>query len=109
MSKMPRLYIAGPYSGGDQIVNVRNAVLAGEAARALGWSVYIPHLNALWHAIAPHDWEFWLRHDLEWLEACDALLRLPGESVGADREVVRAAALGVLIIGELVRPEEVLP
>ena len=40
-------------------------------------------------------YERWLEYDMEWLTACDALVRLPGESKGADREVARAKELGI--------------
>ena len=33
--------------------------------------------------------------DLAWIERCDALLRMPGESSGADREVEHARAHSV--------------
>lgn len=37
----------------------------------------------------------WLRVDFEYVRRCDALLRLPGESVGADAEVSEALRIGV--------------
>lgn len=37
----------------------------------------------------------WLAVDLAWVAAADAVLRLPGESVGADREVAEAERLGI--------------
>ena len=33
------------------------------------------------------EYETWMEYDLAWLGACEALLRLPGHSPGADREV----------------------
>lgn len=33
--------------------------------------------------------------DLEWMDHMDAVLRLPGESAGADMEVAHAKALGL--------------
>jgi hypothetical protein len=35
----------------------------------------------------PHTYEFWTEIDLEWILRCDALLRLPGDSTGADAEI----------------------
>ena len=89
-----RIYVAGPMTKGDQIQNVRAAIYAAEALVARGHSPYIPHLSALWHLVAPHPVEFWYAYDLEWLGLCDALLRLPGYSAGADAEVVAARAAG---------------
>jgi hypothetical protein len=81
------IYIAGPYSSGDTVLNVRNAVLAAEELIKLELIPYIPHLTMFWHIITPHDYEFWLNYDLNWLNKCDGLLRLPGASSGADKEV----------------------
>ena len=47
----------------------------------------------MWHLISLHEYKEWLGYDLSWLERCDALVRLPGESNGADGEVNRALAL----------------
>lgn len=39
--------------------------------------------------------EDWLGIDLEWVAVSHGVLRLPGDSVGADREVAHAQALGI--------------
>lgn len=82
-----RVYIAGPYTKPNPEVNVANAIFMGDWVKALGHSVYIPHLTHFWEKQIHHDYEFWMQHDLEWMDVCDAILRLPGESTGADREV----------------------
>lgn len=84
---MKRIYVAGAYSLGDVAVNVRNAILAANELRDLGFFPFIPHLSHYWHTLCPRAYEDWLAMDLEWLKVCDALLRLPGESSGADQEV----------------------
>ncbi len=83
-----KVYIAGPYTAGDVVINVRNAIEAAERVAMAGHDPFIPHLTHFWHLVFPHPYEYWLRLDLAWLKACDALIRLPGESSGADREVV---------------------
>ena len=45
--------------------------------------------------VHPEDYETWMKLDFIWVESCDALLRLPGESPGADREVKHAITLGI--------------
>jgi hypothetical protein len=90
-----KIYIAAPYSGGDVAQNIRNAVIAAEEIVFLGHTPYVPHLMHLWHMIQPHPIEFWYRYDFEWLAECDALLRLEGESVGADAEVKFAESMGI--------------
>ena len=88
-----KIYIAGPYSKGDVAVNVREAIYAGDYVSRLGHVPFIPHLTHFWHMLIPHDYEFWMAQDDAWLECCDAMLRLKGESAGADREEARARGL----------------
>jgi hypothetical protein len=45
--------------------------------------------------IYPHDWEEWLRIDLDWLKVTDAVVRLPGYSKGASLEVAKAQELDI--------------
>lgn len=87
---MRYVYIAGPYTRGDVIVNVRAAIEAADEVARAGFIPYLPHTTALWHLVCPHDVDFWYAYDLEWLQKCDALLRLPGDSTGADNEVAFA-------------------
>jgi hypothetical protein len=90
------IYVAGPYTKGDVAVNVKNAISVGNNLRALGHVPFIPHLTHFWHMLIPHyDVNYWYRYDLEWLKKCDAVFRLPGDSVGADREVEVAKELGL--------------
>jgi hypothetical protein len=89
-----RIYVAGPYTKGDVVINVREAIYAGNNLRALGHTPFIPHLTHFWHFLIPHEIDYWYAYDMEWLELCDAVLRLPGESKGADEEVRRAQELG---------------
>lgn len=91
---MKYIYIAGPYTNGDPVLNIRKTIEAADELRELGYVPFIPHLSHLWHLISPHEYEYWMLYDFEWLERCDALLRLPGESEGADREIDRMHILG---------------
>ena len=90
-----RVYIAGPYTKGDPVVNTRRAISAGEAVQARGHTPFIPHLTLFWHLVYEHEAQFWYDYDLEWLAVCNALIRLPGDSLGADKEVDRAKELGI--------------
>ena len=89
-----KVYIAGPYSKGDVAVNVRNAIKAGEDVVAEGHTPFVPHLTHLWHLMSPHKIEYWYELDNTWLLVCDCLIRLPGESSGADAEVALAIKFG---------------
>lgn len=93
------MYVAGPISrfapGGSQFLNAREGVLVAERLRAAGLVPFCPHLSALWELITPVPYEAWMELDFAWIERCDALLRMPGESPGADREVAFAREHGV--------------
>ncbi len=95
--KPQKIYIAGPYTKGDVADNVRVAVFQGNYAALLGHYPFIPHLSHFWHFLQPHGYEFWIGQDMAWLELCDAILTIPGESSGADKEVERAKELGLII------------
>jgi hypothetical protein len=81
------VYLAGPYSKGDKEHNVRQAILFGEYLTQKGFIVYVPHLSHFWDLQHPHDHKFWMEYDKHWLGLCDCLLRIPGESAGADIEM----------------------
>lgn len=89
------IYVAGPISLGDQPVNIRQGIDAGLELLRRGFAPYIPHLDFLLRLIDPIPWERCLQWDEQWILKCDALLRLPGESKGADREVVFALQHGI--------------
>ena len=103
---MRYIYIAAPYSSGDTIVNTRNAMLAWDELFSHGFIPMCPHWTMLQHFLTPHEYEDWLAFDFAWIRKCDAILRLPGESSGADREVALARDLGIPVfhsIEDLVR------
>ena len=88
------VYIASMYSKGDQAVNVRTSIFAAEELRGYGFLPYVPLLTHFWHFMSPHEYEYWTKMDLEWLHFMDCILRLPGESSGADNEVTYMLDLG---------------
>ncbi len=93
--KKKKVYIAGPISLGNSEQNTRAAIDAGQFVRRVGHIPFIPHLAWLWQLIYPATAEEWYAYDNEWLAVCDALLRLPGKSYGADNEVRLAERLGL--------------
>lgn len=90
-----RVYIAGPYTKGDVAVNVRNAIAAADTLLAAGHWPFVPHLTHFWHLIYPRDWHDWIALDERWLLCCEAVVRLPGDSKGADHEVRLAKNYGI--------------
>lgn len=94
--KKIKVYVAGPYTKGDVVINVRHAILVGNKLREMGFTPYIPHLSCFWHMVVPHKQiDFWYDYDFEWLAVCDAVFRFPGESVGADNAFAWAKVHGI--------------
>lgn len=86
------VYVAGPYTG-DEEANVARALAAATDLLTAGLYPYVPHLSHYWEAQHAQDYETWMGLDFGWVRRCDALLRLPGASKGADREVDLAVSL----------------
>lgn len=91
------VYVAGPYSS-DPAAGANAAALAAHALLDAGHYPVVPHLSLLLDLVRHRPYEEWLRHDFALLRRCDALLRLPGHSPGADREVQEAERLGVSVV-----------
>lgn len=93
---MIHLYIAGPYTNPDPIINTHAAIKVATALYETGEYVpHVPHLTLLWHMVTPRPIEFWYDLDEHHLSRCEAITRLPGESSGADREVVAGEQMGL--------------
>lgn len=89
------VYIAAPYTRPDPIINTQLAVSVADELLARGYVPIVPHLTMLWHLISPRPIEEWYAYDIDVMSRCDAVLRLPGESVGATAEVDAANLLGI--------------
>jgi hypothetical protein len=96
-----KVYVAGPYSAGDVGANVHGAYAAANELADRGFAPYVPHSTHLWHLISPRPYGFWTGLDREFLPRCDAVLRIPGASAGADGEVALARALGIPLYGSI--------
>lgn len=92
------VYVAGPLTGGDQDLNLRAAIHAASILRREGFIPFVPHLCRTWHLVEPASYEEWMRYDFAWVERCDAVVRLEGDSPGADREVELARSLGLPVL-----------
>lgn len=92
---MKHIYLAGPYTLGDPAVNTGNMIKAYSELIDLGYYPLCPLFSHFSHMFDPKPYETWLEWDLAWLPKCDALLRLSGESKGADIEEAKARELGI--------------
>lgn len=92
----PLVYVAAPYTRPDPVENTHRLIKAVDRLVDDGFvTPFAPHLTLLWHLVNPRPLEFWYAYDLAMLVRCDAILRLPGESTGADREVAFAVDRGL--------------
>jgi hypothetical protein len=98
---MIKVYIASPYANGDTAINVKRQIDAGDALISNGFAPFIPLLYHFQHLVHPRPNSDWMNIDLEWVKACDALLRLPGISDGADQEVDCAKQNGIPVFYNL--------
>jgi hypothetical protein len=97
MSRRLRVYISGPITKGDRVENFSQAARVQRELMSLGFAPLNPMLSMM-HPSAwsiPHDQ--WIASDLPWVEASDYVLRLPGDSTGADEECEHARKCGILI------------
>lgn len=92
---MIAVYIASPYTKGDVGDNVNKSMLMADYLEELGFLAFTPLLSHFRHLVNPRPYEYWLDKDLEWLKRCDCVLRMEGESNGADQEVAFADLEGI--------------
>jgi hypothetical protein len=98
---MIKVYIASPYSIGNKDENVRRSIIIAHELRRYGVAPFMPLLSHFANKTQEEPYETWLREDLEWLRCCDAVLRLDGESAGADREEILAKRLNIPLFRQI--------
>lgn len=104
----PMIYVSGPLTkfpeGANEEWNVYRALHVGELVWELGMLPYVPHLTLYWYRAQQTFQKFgfrpwnpgqWLMLDLEVLQRCDGLVRILGQSAGADIETRMARLFGI--------------
>jgi hypothetical protein len=86
-----RVYVAGPISKPPLETNIRRAFDAAHELMVNGFDPFIPHLYCFMQITHPHEYERWMQLDLAFLSVCEAVLRVPGDSPGAERECTHAS------------------
>ncbi len=105
-----RVYVSGPISDGgkrtvDAAIDAWCRVSAAEAQRLVthGFAVLWPHgtvwMERLVGVTNHHD--VWIDNDLPWVLCADAVLRIAGNSAGADRECEAATNAGIPVFREV--------
>jgi len=81
---------------------MQTAIRIADDLASVGLIPFVPNLYFSWEAQYPRDdQEFWMGQCLQWVSACDCVLRIPGESAGADREVMFASDNGIPVYHRL--------
>ena len=99
-----RIYIAGPISAGDPVANCQKAIQVGFTLMDFGYAPFVPHYSYFVDIASTHGegrYEQWLALDFSFISTCHALLRLPGLSKGADREVIFARERGIPVFDDI--------
>jgi hypothetical protein len=87
----PLVYVAGPITG-NPFGCVRESMHAFTRLLDLGCTPFMPQWSVIGEMCHPLHYETWLDYDFDIIRHCSALVRLRGESPGADREVEHAIA-----------------
>jgi len=95
---MIMVYVASPYTLGDTGENVRAQLETGDKLMDMGYCPILPLLTHFQHIHKPRPYCDWMAIDVEKIRRCDVLLRLPGQSKGADDEVECATKLKIPVV-----------
>ncbi len=109
-----RVYVAGPIAKpsrkkGRYGKNIVPAMNMWSYLWSAGFTPYCPHLSYFMERHLQKEFGIkeplshaeWLEQDYAWLKLCHAVIRLPGESVGADMEQEYAMLHGIPVFTEL--------
>jgi hypothetical protein len=86
------IFLSCPISNGDMATdteiekNVAVAIAYETVLRDLEFAVVNPALSWFSHKFRPWSHDRWMEQAIDTMLRCDAVLRVPGDSVGADRE-----------------------
>ena len=90
------IYIASPYTIGDNFVNVQRQIEAANELLDNGFIPFSPLLQSVYlNAQKERDYHLWLDNDYAFIERFDGVLRLEGESKGGDGEVLKAHSIKI--------------
>lgn len=92
------VYIASPYTLGNVAVNVKMQIDIADNLVELGYCPIAPLLNHFQHLVHPRPYEDWVKIDNELVLRSDVILRLNGESKGADAEVELAKKHNIPVV-----------
>lgn len=83
---MIKVFVSSPYSGNVE-ENVQFQVDIGNELMDLGFFPFTPLLYDEMEKKKSRSYDFWIHFTAAWITDCNCLLRVGGESKGADGEV----------------------
>lgn len=95
---MIRVYVSGPITKGNRNWNLYQANEVHRILLDAGYAVLNPMLTILFPDEKNVAHGVWLASDLAFIEVCHVVVRLVGESVGADMETAHADKLGIPVV-----------
>jgi len=93
-----KVYLAAPYSHGDREANLRRSIDIAEELMVAGFVVFNPLLDRYHQAVHRHEHSFWMEQGKAWIDCCDMVMRIPGQSLGADEEEDYAEKLNIPVL-----------
>lgn len=104
------VYLAGPYTMGNNNHNTRRACEHADVLVTCGVWPVVPHMSHLWDTISQNEYppDFWYNYDLKLLFRCDAMVVMPGsegsKGVQLERDFCTTNSIPVYDWDELFRP-----
>lgn len=92
---MAVIYVASPYSIGDQAANVHVQIEAAHRILDMGHTPITPLLSHYLHIHRQRPYRDWIEMCLQLIPKADMVLRLQGTSEGADKEAALARKLNI--------------
>jgi len=92
------VYIASPYTIGNTCENVSKHLHVADTLIGHGFCVIAPLLFHYIDIIHPRPKDVYMQIDFELIKRCDVLIRLEGESAGADEEIQCARAHDIHVV-----------
>ena len=98
MRQKIKVFISSPYSIGDKRENLKRHMDSAFELMKADFIPFVPLLYSYMDDIYEMSYSEWLIQTTSWIESCDVVLRLPGESNGCEKEEKVARNKGIPIV-----------
>ncbi len=87
MKRQAVIYLATPMTKGEWVTNWDKCLIIADRLRIKGYAPYPPVVSWSWQQHTRYTPEEWLQYDFNLILVSDGVLRVNGDSAGADREM----------------------